>query len=276
MKSPEHEARAIREYMQSQAPDCDVTHLEKLASERVLGQRYDVWDVHTDDGRWWVITSPTNLYSQDEFKSMDYALSFHIGLTARVMARNEPRASDQERARLADAWRRWTQAADALDAADEAEEFQAVGMRCRESLLAFIREVATDDMVPEGQARPKGGDFIQWSEHIADGVTAGASAARLRSYLKATAKETWQYVQWLTHANNATRFDAIVAVEATSNVISTYGMALVRAERGIPDRCPSCSSYRLTSVYRPELDADDPFVTLCEACGWEEGEALEQ
>ena len=201
---------------------------------------------------------------------MDYALSLHIGVTTRVMARNEPRASQQERARLAAAWRRWTQAADALDAADEAEEFQAVGMRCRESLLAFVREVATEDMVPQGLVPPKRGDFIQWSDHIADAVTAGAGASRLRSYLKAIAKEAWQYAQWLTHANNATRFDAIVAVEATSNVIGTYGMALVRADRGMVDRCPSCSSYRLTSVYRPEPEADDRYVTLCEACGWED------
>lgn len=36
-----------------------------------------------DDGRWWVITNPTNLYSHYEFPSADYTLSFHIGVVAR-------------------------------------------------------------------------------------------------------------------------------------------------------------------------------------------------
>jgi hypothetical protein len=29
---------------------------------------------------WWVITDPTNLYSQDDFPEMEQALIFHIGL----------------------------------------------------------------------------------------------------------------------------------------------------------------------------------------------------
>ena len=61
-----------------------------LTSEYVLGQQYDVWDAHTSDGRWWVITNPVNLYSQDQIKSMDIALSFHIGLMSRMMASQPP------------------------------------------------------------------------------------------------------------------------------------------------------------------------------------------
>jgi hypothetical protein len=34
----------------------------------------------TDEGRWWVITNLTNLYSQTHFPSLDYTLSFHIEL----------------------------------------------------------------------------------------------------------------------------------------------------------------------------------------------------
>src|ERR1700732_2735170 len=61
----EHEERHVREYMESQAPDERVIHLEKVASERVFDRKHDVWDVHTNSGRWWVITGPTNLYSQE-------------------------------------------------------------------------------------------------------------------------------------------------------------------------------------------------------------------
>ena len=83
METPEHERREIEEYLRSQSgPDFEIEHVEKLTSEYVLGHQYDVWDAHTNEGRWWVITNPTNLYSQELIKSMDIALSFHIGLMA--------------------------------------------------------------------------------------------------------------------------------------------------------------------------------------------------
>ncbi|MGH8784779.1 MAG: hypothetical protein ACREYA_06755 [Cupriavidus necator] len=112
-----------------------VRHLEKMKTESVFGQKYVVWDVHASDGRWWVITGPTNLYSQTEFPSLDYLLSFHVGLMARIASRDTRKAGTANQNRFAAAWRRWEQAASAIDNASEAEAFQAVGMKCRECLL---------------------------------------------------------------------------------------------------------------------------------------------
>jgi hypothetical protein len=78
--------RAISDYVETQARDEKVQHAEKIMSEHVVGRDYDCWDVHTDKDRYWVITSPTNLYSQHYFPSLDYTLSFHIGVMLRVMA----------------------------------------------------------------------------------------------------------------------------------------------------------------------------------------------
>jgi len=78
-----------RSHTRVHGAECDgekVVHLERVASESVLGTKYDVWDVHTDKGRWWVITEPTNLYSQTDFPSMDNVLTFHIGLMSRASA----------------------------------------------------------------------------------------------------------------------------------------------------------------------------------------------
>lgn len=269
MDSPDHERRAVIDYWKGQSPeDADVTHAEKIAAERVYGRTHDVWDVHATDGRWWVITNPTNLYSQDQFPSMDYALSFHLGLMQRVMAKNQPNVDDEQEQRLARPWRLWVQAADALNEADEAEEFQAVGMRCRECLLALVREAGTEDMVPPTQTAPKRGDFVHWAEFIADAVASGPAAARIRAYLRSTAKTTWELVQWLTHEQDATRLDAMIAVDATQNVLGQFGMAVVRFERGAPARCPQCSSYRLAGEYKPEAGTESAYVTFCEACGW--------
>jgi hypothetical protein len=207
----------------------------------------------------------TNLYLQSEFKSMDYVLSFHVGLMHRIMARQsqEPRTGDEERDRLITPWRKWEQAGKAAEEAEEAEDFQAVGMRCREALVAFVRVAAKDDMVPQGQEAPKRADFLHWSEYITAAIT--PTSPRLRGYLRKTAASTWDLVNWLTHETNAHKFDAVIAVDATAHTLDVIGMALVRYERGQPDRCPECASYRLVGDYRRELGA---YVTLCEACGW--------
>jgi len=59
--------RAVSDYVQTQARDEKVLHAENVRTEHILGRDYDCWDVHTDKDRYWVITSPTNLYSQVYF-----------------------------------------------------------------------------------------------------------------------------------------------------------------------------------------------------------------
>jgi hypothetical protein len=147
MESPEHQKRGIRQYFESQVDDEQIIHLEKVASEHLFRRTHDVWDLHTDKNRWWIITDATNLYSQHEFRSMDYAISFHVGLMARVIAKQRASATDEEQERYTIAWRRFEQATRALDEAEEAEDFQAVGMRCRECLIAFMHEAARDEMI---------------------------------------------------------------------------------------------------------------------------------
>jgi len=267
---PDHRRLHVSEYVELETHGEKVTHAELMNAERIFGRTYEVWDVHTVKERYWVISSPTNLYAQSHFPSADYTLSFHVGLMARVGARREPDVPDDEQQRSAAAWRRWTQAAEAMDAADEAEDFQAVGMRCRECLLELVRGMADDEMVPSGADRPKAADFNGRTELIAAHVASGASAQELRRHLRSTAKSTLDYVNWLTHATAAARFDAMIAVESTALVLTLMGAAVIRKERGAPDRCPSCNSYLLDSVYTPDRDGTDPYVLTCRRCGWKQ------
>jgi hypothetical protein len=69
--------RAITDYVESQTTGERVEHLEKMKSERVFDREYDCWDVRTDKDRYWVLTSPANLYPQKFFPTVDFALSFH-------------------------------------------------------------------------------------------------------------------------------------------------------------------------------------------------------
>jgi hypothetical protein len=273
MESPERERQYIVDYMAGTAPDENVEHLEKVHSDRVMGQDHDIWDVHTNKERWWVITGPTNLYSQKQFPSMDIALTFHIGLMTRVRNRSELAAPDEQADFFPIAWRKWEQAAEAFNTADEAEEFQAVGMMCRESLIAFAKEAADTVPVPEGSELPQANNFLGWVDLIANAIASGDSAARRRGYLKAISKSTWELVQWLTHAGNAIRFDAYFAFKSTGHVLSVYALALVRFSARFPDRCPECASYRLASDYRREGETL-VHVTVCEKCGWEDESAI--
>jgi hypothetical protein len=80
LSATQREIEHVTEYMKSQAQDLTVQFVQKVYAENVLHIRHDVWDVHTDGDRWWVITEPMNLYSQDQFPNMDLALTFHVGL----------------------------------------------------------------------------------------------------------------------------------------------------------------------------------------------------
>src|SRR5438067_2041693 len=62
---------AIRDYVEWQCHGEEhVEHAERVKAEQIFDRTFDCWDVHTDVARWWVITSPTNLYRQDLFPSL--------------------------------------------------------------------------------------------------------------------------------------------------------------------------------------------------------------
>lgn len=270
MESPERERQFVVDYMAGVATDESVEYLEKVYSERVMGRDHDIWDVHTDSERWWVITGPTNLYSQKQFPSMDIALTFHIGLMTRVENRYELGAPEGQADFFPVAWRKWERAGASFNEADEAEQFQAVGMMCRESLIAFVKEAAETIPLSEDAAKPKANDFLGWVDVIANMIAGGESAERRRGYLKTIAKSTWELVQWLTHAGNAIRFDAYFAFKATGQVLTVFSLTFIRFQSGFPDRCPECASYRLASDYRRGDDNKTIHLTICEACGWED------
>ena len=226
--------------------------------------------MHTQRDRYWVITSPSNLYPQKFFPSLDFTLSFHVGVTARIMALQKGAPNDAHKLRLMPVWRRWEEAASAFDAAEEAEEFQAVGMRCRECLIQLVRSLGKNDMVPIGQEPPQRSNVVGWPEHIANTVASGESAEHVRGHLKGIAKSAWQLAQWLTHANGARRSDAEFVLDATHGVIAAFGSAAMRYESGSPDRCPKCGSYSITVGYNRELPR--PYVSACEKCDWQSPE----
>ena len=85
-----HDEAEITDYVNGQCRGNEtVQYVELIKTEYVTGQRFDAWDVQTDKQRWWVLTNQTNLYPQAHFPSLDYTLSFHIGLMHRIQSRQE-------------------------------------------------------------------------------------------------------------------------------------------------------------------------------------------
>jgi hypothetical protein len=65
------------------------------------------------------------------------------------------------------------EASNALRRAEEVEDFQAVGMRCREALITLGHMAQDLIPLPDGQARPKRSDFRAWSEVTANAILPG-------------------------------------------------------------------------------------------------------
>jgi hypothetical protein len=249
------EREEVRRYVERRLPDDMVIHLEKAASERVGSVPHDIWDVHCENSRWWAITNPLNVYSQEDFKSRDVVLTFHVGLAIRVASQRDVPITDAAASLLPGAWRRWRQAGEALGAAREAEDFQAIGMRLRECLVSVAGEVAHDDLVPEGTQAPRGADVVGWLRLLMGRLAGGRESAQLRSYLHKVTKETWDYVNWLTHAKNARYYDAEIGVGAVSHLLAAITAARLRWAREGHRRCEDCGSYSVGSG-------------RCQHCGW--------
>lgn len=255
MRSTKAERESVRDYVEDQAHE-QVTHLEKAASEMVGPVRHDIWDVHCADSRWWVVTNPMNLYDQADFKSRDVVLTFHVGLMLRVTYAQERHVPVVPEAAtlLPGSWRRWEQAFEAYDSGDEAEAFQAVGVRLRECLVSFVAETRDDSLVPDGQTPPKAADVKGWTDLLANALAPGDSASRLRSYLKKLSVESWEHVNWLTHAKNSMRMDAEIGLKQVEYLLGVFTAARLRYGRA-PKRCDTCGSYEVVAG-------------TCDYCGW--------
>jgi len=270
-QAAEWEDRSIRQYVEGQLRDDDdgVTLVQRVGQERIAGRTHLMYDVHTIKGRWWVITEPTNLYDQEAFPEIDYTLSFHLGLWLRIGERSRVEADDDRREHAEGAWRRYAAAVDAMNTANDSEDFQAVGVKCREALLALVRDNHDAPWVGEVADPPKGDDLKGW---MAIFTAKLLPDRRQRAYLKDVTDKTWDIAVGLQHNSNATPLDAEWTLDAVQQVLRSFMLARVKHERGAPPRCTRCRSYCL--VGEGEIDVVDDEEgyaswTTCGACGWE-------
>lgn len=257
----------IAGYVELEADGETVQHVERVKSEFIFGVEHIVWDVTTDKDRYWVITELTNLYSQKHFPSLDYTLSFHIGLMMRM--RSRPEGADVENATPFDeVLRRQEQAKHRLDRAVEAEDFQAVGMVLREALLSLIAALRRRVDVPNAGDQPKEADFAGWVNLLFDVLCPGSSNKELRQHLKNTARETWQLVNWLTHDRNANATACSIADHACDTLIGHSRQIVERRRSDKTDECPVCHSRHVRTHFDISIPPDGDYYVTCAVCHW--------
>jgi hypothetical protein len=258
MKTTQSERNEVLAYFADQFDDDPVVHIEKVATERVGPNVFDIWDVHCAGSRWWAVSPALNMYSQIDFKSRDVVLTFHIGMMARVFSRQEVPLAESGASLLPNTWRLWEQAVDGMTTSREAEDFQSVGVRLRECMVTFASEIADPDLVPEGDETPKKADVVGWSELVVTYLAGGSSSEQLRSYCKKLTRETWDLVNQLTHAKNAGSYDAEIGVPAVRHFISTMTAIRMRWSVGPNQRCAACGSYQIGGGTCVRCDWIDP------------------
>ena len=270
LDSTQEEIDAVVAYMSLQAPDLTVEFCQKMYAENVVDHRHEVWDVHTNQDRWWVVTNPTNLYSQDQFPNMDLALTFHVGLCLRIPRGDKRALAELHVEPFVACWRALSEATQALRHAEEVADYQAIGVRCREALLAFA-DAAQTVMPWSGPEieRPKRADMKAWADHICSVALPGPSHENRRALFKMLLDGAWKFTNWLTHAKGSTWHDAETAVSTTEHATGLCTTTLIMRLRRVPESCPACGSHRLS----PERGAFEGVEgeyerPVCMKCDW--------
>jgi hypothetical protein len=177
--------------------------------------------------------------------------------------------SSEEPTPFEEVLRREEQAQEQHDRAVEPEDYQAVGMHLRECLLTLVAAVRRRTQLDPEVASPQDANFIEWSNLLMDGLCPGSSNDNLRQHLKHLAKETWPFVNWLTHAKNADKTASSMGIHSCNTVVGHFIQVVERQRTEAIERCPVCKSRNIRTHFDPEIGEDGDYYLSCGACDWD-------
>ncbi|MGU3420837.1 hypothetical protein [Methylobacterium sp. D54C] len=269
LASTKDERKAVEDYFLGQSPEASIDFLQKVYSETVAGHKHDVWDVHSSDGRWWIITNPTNLYSQTQFPNLDYAVTFHMGLCVRIPRTEEKNRSDRHVIIFSPVLNELHRLDESLSQAKALPDYQGIGVQCRELLLSYVA-AAQDLILWPVETPPQKANFRAWIDVIFDTVLGGKAQQERRRLFKSLLNEAWTFSNWLTHAKSATWHDAEAAQTTVDHAIGFGVSLLLRVSRLVPEECPKCGSPHLSpQESRPdEMPGTVWERPSCDDCEW--------
>lgn len=241
-----------------------------------LGVDVNVWNVKTSKGAYWVVegeTAPMNLYTQDgHYFSADEAYSFHMGITQRLTKRHQDNFKhiiDEiplDIARLKSINRKLRMASEKLAIDLEPEEFQAIGLMCRESLVELSKELCKRNKELIKSKGFKTSDFKNVSNEFIDLYIPGSNNAELRNHSRKLVEIAWSYSSSIVHSPNKTYPDVKIALLFTSSVVSLLENLFFKYI-GFDNEpvCPKCGSKKIEIN-----EINNKIIAICKSCENEE------
>lgn len=218
-----------------------------------------------------------NLYSQDAlYLTADEVYSFHVGLMNRMMrAREEYTSEDYIKAATLGIeitpvlLRKLRNTADKLENAREIEDFQAIGVQCREILIELGNAIYMPGMEGE-EEQPQKSNFKKKAELFIKFYLNDSENSDYRSYIKKITEATWDYANKITHSQNTTIYEASTCIALIISLVSIYENIQHKIFDPISQFiCKNCKSKKVT--ISGDEHGEDSIVTKlyikCEECG---------
>lgn len=272
----------VKKYVERQCKEkCSVLSAKPEQHFSDLGVNICVWNVKTDtEGNWWVVEGdnvPMNLYPQSAYYfGADEAYSFHMGLMQRMSAsQNTYNPEDFVRGVTLGAeiapqlFRKLKGIATLIDNAKEIEDFQSIGVQCRETLIELGNHIYEPMMAGEGE-QPQASNFKRKAELFIQFYLKGSENSDYRSIIKKLTESTWDYANKITHSRSATYYEASTCVTLCTSLIGVYENIVQKVFDPISQyHCSVCRSKKL-SIIDDKSDKGGIVQKLylkCEECG---------
>lgn len=246
-----------------------------------LGVDVYVWNVKADtDGDWWVVEGdnvPMNLYPQSAYYfGADEAYSFHMGLMQRMSASQDGYNPENFvngvtlGAEIApQLFRKLKGIAALIDTAKEIEDFQAIGVQCRETLIELGNHIYKP-MMAAGEDQPQASNFKRKCELFIQFYLRGSENSDYRNIIKKLTESTWDYANKITHSRRVTYYEVSTCVTLCISLVSLYENILQKVFDPLSQyHCSVCRSKKL-SITGDDSDEKGIFQKLylyCEECG---------
>lgn len=272
----------IKEYVELQSKQkCKVLSAKPEQTFNDLGVDVRVWNVKTDvEGMFWVVEGddvPMNYYSQDAYYfGIDEVYSFHMGLIMRMEAHHDEykpedyiNAVSVETEIVPQLLRKLKVIATLIDNAVEVEDFQSIGVQCREVLIELGNYIYKPFMGGENE-QPKASDFKKKAELFMSFYFRGSENKEYRMIYKKMTEGTWDFANKITHSRSATFYEVSSCISMCITIVSIYENVMQKVFDPISQYiCKNCKSKKL------EISGDDhnddgivnKLFMKCKECG---------
>ncbi|MBB2143976.1 hypothetical protein GM921_00635 [Pedobacter sp. LMG 31464] len=250
-----------------------VLHLQLEQTFDDFDKIINIWNVKTEKGAWWVAEgryAPMNLYPQDAFYfSVDEVYSFHLGITQRLekdhnMSKGILDEIPLDLEQVHEIRRKLTLAADKVHIGMEPEEMQAIGLTCREALIALGNELTKRNPVIVAEKELKKADFKGIAYAFIEEYAPDQKNATLRNHARKMTDMAWSYASEIVHSSHKNFPDVKICIIMAATTVSIFENLFMKYLGFDHDpRCPECGSMGI-EVYHSKKE--DELIEHCTKC----------